>query len=196
MRKIKINRAILVTTVVTAAVTALIITVGFCLWFNHVYTVERTIVHLSSLYQAEVLGKPDILARVYSLGARGEGYGDVLVLTSKSSEHPEGYIVNVNGRKIGLPSFPDYIPFLNKFAMVDKWVYDGYPYYGELKADWDVKDDGKEVHIRIKGFKDEELGGTEESAKKCMPLAYESEIILTRLFDPRRGRLDRGKSIK
>jgi len=170
MGKSKIIIAILV----TAAVTAIILIGGFWLWFNSICTPEMTLVQLSSGYRAAIPGKPDASARFYWLGR--DRY--LLVLTDRSSKYPEGYYVNLFNGKIGLPDFPDYIPLL-KYALVDRRIYDGFPELGAFKADWSVKNNGEEVHIRIKGFKIEEPGA-EERLRENMPIGYQSEIVLTK----------------
>jgi len=173
MGKSKIIIAILV----TAAVTAIILIGGFWLWFNSICTPEMTLVQLSSGYRAAIPGKPDASARLYSLGC--DRY--LLVLIAKCSKHPEGYYLDLFNGKIGLPDFPDYIPLL-KYALVDRRIYDGFPKLGAIKADWSVKNDRKEVHIRIKGFKIKESGNEddEEWMKETLPIVYQSEIVLTK----------------
>lgn len=173
VRRTKMIIAILV----TAAVTALILISGFWIWFSRICTPEMTLVQLSPAFHAAIPGKSDASARLYSLGR--DRY--LLVLTSKFSKYPEGYYVNLFHGEIGLPDFPDYIPIL-KYALVDRRIYDGFPELGALKADWDVKNDRDEVHIRIKGFKIEEPGvDDEELMRKNMPIAYQSEIILKKV---------------
>ena len=173
MRKVKVIIVILPTVLVTA----LVLIGGFWLWFSRICTPEMTLVQSSSLYRATIPDKPYASARLYSLGR--DQY--LLVLTSKSSKHPEGYYVNLFNGKIGLPDFPDYIPLL-KYALVDRRIYDGFPQLGAIKADWSVKNDRKEVYIRIKGFKIKEPGDEddEEWMKEILPIGYQSEIILTK----------------
>ncbi len=165
----------IITILVTAVVTAFILVGGFWLWFSRICTPEMTLVQLSSVYRAAIPGKPDASARLYSLGR--DRY--LLVLTARSSKYPEGYYVNLFHGEIGLPDFPDYIPRL-KYALVDRRIYDGFPELGVFKADWSVKNNGEEVHIRIKGFKIEEPGA-EERLRENMPIGYQSEIILTKV---------------
>lgn len=175
MRKVKM----IITVFVTAVVTALILISGFWLWFSRICTEEMTLVQLSSIFHASIPGKSDASARLYSLGY--DRY--LLVLTAKSSKYPEGFYVDLFHGEIGLPDFPDYIPLLN-YALVDRRIYDRFPELGALKVDWDVKNNGEEVHIRIKGFKIDEpsIDGIddEECLKENMPIVYKSEIILTR----------------
>lgn len=167
----------IVTILITALVTTLVLIGGFWLWFSRICTPEMTLVQSSSLYRATIPDKPYASARLYSLGR--DRY--LLVLTAKFSKYPEGYYVNLFHGEIGLPDFPDYIPIL-KYALVDRRIYDGFPELGALKADWDVKNDRDEVHIRIKGFKIEEPGvDDEELMRKNMPIAYQSEIILKKV---------------
>ena len=168
---------ILVTALVTALVTTLVLIGGFWLWFSKICTPEMTLVQSSSLYRATIPDKPYASARLYSLGR--DRY--LLVLTAKSSKHPEGYYLDLFSGEIGLPDFPDYIPLL-KYALVDRRIYDRFPQLGAIKADWSVKNDRKEVHIRIKGFKIKEPGDEddEEWMKEILPIVYQSEIILTK----------------
>jgi len=170
------KRKIIVAIIVTVVITAIVIIGGFWIWFSSICTPEMTLVQLSSTFRAAIPGKPDASARIYSLGR--DRY--LLVLMSRSSKHPEGYYLNLNYKEIGLPDFPDYIP-LFKYCLVDKRIYDGFPEFsGALKADLDVKNDGEEVHIRIKGFKDKE-SGDEELMRENMPIAYQSKIVLTKI---------------
>ena len=167
--------AISVTAVVTAVVTSLILIFGFWIWFSRICTTEMTLLHLSGRYHATIPDMPNASAKLYSLGLNRY----LLVLTSRSSKYPEGYYLNLGHKEIGLPDFPDYIP-LFKYCLVDKRIYDGFPDLGALEADLDVKNDGEEIHIRIKGFKEKE-SGHEELIRENMPIAYQSNIVLKKL---------------
>ncbi len=153
---------------------------GIWLWLGIAYTGERTLVGQAS-YRVAVPSRPDASGTVYMLG-----YDDkyLLVLTSRSSEHPEGYYVDPGSRRIGLPDFGKYrrIPFLG-CALVNASVYWGFPLDGAFAADWRTANEGKEVRIRITGMVQEEPGGSEEFLKQHMPIAYGNEIVLTRSWE-------------
>ncbi|MBN1506624.1 MAG: hypothetical protein JW955_07250 [Sedimentisphaerales bacterium] len=153
---------------------------GIRFWLGAFYTGEMTLVGQSP-YHVSVPARPDARGRLYML-SYDEKY--LLVLTSKSSEHPEPYYLDPGSRKIGLPSFGPYrrIPFLG-CALVNAHVYYGFPLEGALIADWNVASDRREVHIRITGFKQEELWDSDTTMKEHMPIAYGNEIVLTRTWE-------------
>ena len=166
-----------ITILVTNVVTSIILICGFWLWFSSIYTPEMTLLQLSRTYYATIQGIHSASAKLYSLGR--DRY--LLVLKSRSSKYPEGYYLDLFHGEIGLPDFPDYIP-LCRYALVDKRIYDGFPDLGALKADLDVKKDKDEIHLRIKGFKEKELGiNDEELMREKMPIAYQSNIVLKKL---------------
>ncbi len=159
--------------VLTGAVATLF---GIWLWFKVVYTAEMTLVGEAS-YRVAIPGRSDVLSRIYALGYDGRY---LLVLSSKSSEYPEPYYIDLTGRKIGLPNFGNYkhIPFL-RCAFVHTDIHDGFPLDGAFVADWNVTNDWREVRIRITGYVQDEPGRSEETMKKHRPIAYGNEIILT-----------------
>jgi len=129
-------------------------------------------------YRVVVPARPDASGRVYRLGYDNRY---LLVLTSKSSEYPEPYYMDLVSRRIGLPDVgePRHIPLLG-YALVDANVYHGFPLEGALTADWKVTSDQKEVRIRITGFEQEEPGDPDATMKEHVPMAYGNEIVLTR----------------
>jgi hypothetical protein len=172
VRRIKIAVIILA----TAVVTAIILIAGFWLWFGSVCTPEMTLVQLCSGIRVAIPEKPDASGRLYNLGRDRF----LLVLTARSEEHPEGYFLDLFHGRVGLPDFPDYVPLL-KYALVDRRIYDGFPELGTLKAEWDVKRNGKEIHLSITGFATEEPGvDSDELLRDNMPIGYRNEIILTK----------------
>ncbi len=168
----------------TVLVTALVLMIAFWLWLE-IYMTYSTIVSVSASYRVAVPGKPAVSARLYWLGSPRVGtMNDLLVLTSKSSGHREFYYINVGHCKIGLPGCPKYVPLFGS-AIVDRITLEGFPFGGELKAEWNEND--HEVRIRITGFSDVAIkaeGGPDldekEIAQRQMPIGYQREIIFTK----------------
>lgn len=168
----------------TVLVTALVLMIAFWLWLE-IYMTYSTIVSVSASYRVAVPGKPAVSARLYWLGSPHIGGAkDLLVLTSKSSEHREFYFIDMSRREIGLPNCPKYVPLLDG-AIVDRSTLGGFPLGGELKAEWNEND--HEVRIRITGFSDVAIkaeGGPDldekEIAQRQMPIGYQREIIFTK----------------
>jgi hypothetical protein len=102
-----------------------------------------TIVALSP-YDVNVPDKPLILAKVYSL-KQGEY---LLVLTDAKSGRREGYWFCPQDGRIGVPSFPTYLP-LDSRAVISKSTLDSFTYLGEYTADWETKNNN--ITFTIKG---------------------------------------------
>ena len=175
------KKKMIFTILVTALVTALVLIIGFWAWLE-LYMVYSTVVPISPSFHVAVPGEPAVSARLYWLGSPHVGtMNDLLVLTSKSSGHREFYYINVGHRKIGLPGYPKYVPLFGS-AIVDRITLEGFPFGGELKAEWNENE--REVHIRIMGFSDvaikaEAISDPDEVARRRMPIGYQREIIFT-----------------
>jgi hypothetical protein len=165
----------------TVLVTALVLMIAFWLWLE-IYMTYSTIVSVSASYRVDVPGKPAVSARLYWLGSPHIGGAkDLLVLTSKSSEHREFYFIEMSRREIGLPNCPKYVPLLDG-AIVDRSTLWGFPLGGELRAEWNENE--TEVRIRIMGFSDAAIkaepasDSDEEVARRRMPIGYQRDIVL------------------
>ncbi len=173
---------ILVVALTSALASAPVTVVGFWLWFERVCTDETTLVQ-PSIFRVSVPNRPDASARLYSLS-----YADqyLLVLSAKSSKHPEGYYLRLGTKEIGLPRFSTgYVPFFGR-AFVDREVYAGYDVDATLAADWNMSYDHgcMELRIRITGFKGEQPDSVADKAMRVnMPIGYQNEIILTAKID-------------
>lgn len=156
---------------------SLVTLLGIWLWLGAVYTGEMTLVGQAS-YRVGVPARPDASGRVYMLGYEGRY---LLVLTSKSAERREGYYIDLSRRRIGVPNFDIYrrVPFL-ACAFVNADIHDGFPLDGALVAEWQMIDGSTQVRIRITGMVQQVPGDSEETLKEFMPIAYGSEIVLTR----------------
>ena len=95
-------------------------------------------------YDVNVPGKPRISAKVYSL--KKSEY--LLVLTDAESGRREGYWFCPDKHRIGVPSFPTYLPLGNR-AVISKTTLDGFTYLGEYNADWNIKNNN--ITFTIKG---------------------------------------------
>jgi hypothetical protein len=111
--------------------------------FLYVWGHNPVIVTLSP-YDVNVPDKPLISARVYSL--RQKEY--LLVLTDAESGRREAYWFSPRDSRIGMPSFPIYLP-LGSRAVISKTTLDGFTYLGEYVADWKTKN--KNIMFTIKG---------------------------------------------
>ena len=159
-------------------VLAFVLVAALSLWI-YVDSESLTILWISP-YRAVVPGEPPASGKVYSLPDGRH----LLVLTSKSSKHPEGYCVDLAKRRIGLASVPNYVP-LFRSALVHEMTLEGFGFEEEVDADWDVKNGWEEVRVRIRGLANalERLDPSfnpGESTRKMMPIGYQREIILTR----------------
>ena len=173
----------IITILLTAAATALVLMIAFWLWLE-IYMTYSTIVSVSASYRVAIPGKPAVSARLYWLGSPHIGRAkDLLVLTSKSSGRREFYCIDMSRREIGLPSCPKYVPLLDG-AIVDRITLGGFPLGGELKAEWNENE--TEVRIRIMGFSDAAIkaesvsDSDDEVARRRIPIGYRREIIFTK----------------
>ena len=127
----------------------IILVVGFIFsflvsWlFLFIWGHNPTIVALSP-YDVNVPGKPMISAKVYSL-KKGEY---LLVLTDAESGCREGYWFNPDKGRIGVPSFPTYLP-LGNHAVISKTTLEGFTYLSAYNADWEIKNNN--INFTIKG---------------------------------------------
>jgi hypothetical protein len=94
-------------------------------------------------YDVNIPGKPLISAKVYSL-KKGEY---LLVLTDAESGHREAYWFSPDKGRIGVPSFPTYLP-LGNHAVISKTTLDGFTYISEYTADWERKNNNITFTIR------------------------------------------------
>jgi hypothetical protein len=124
-------------------VTGLILSFLVSWLFLYIWGHNPTIIALSP-YDVNVPGKPLISAKVYSL-KKGEY---LLVLTDAESGRREGYWFSPANGRIGVPSFPTYLPMGNR-AVISKTTFDGFTYLGEYVADWEIKKTN--VTFTIKG---------------------------------------------
>ncbi|MGB7580969.1 MAG: hypothetical protein WBL85_00790 [Sedimentisphaerales bacterium] len=111
--------------------------------FLFIWGHNPTIVALSP-YDVNVPGKPLISAKVYSL--KKSEY--LLVLTDAESGRREGYWFCPAKGRIGVPSFPTYLPLGNR-AVISKTTLDGFTYLSEYTADWEIKNNN--ITFTIKG---------------------------------------------
>jgi len=176
VRKIKILFVFLVLLLITD----LALIFAFRLWIEMTYRDGVVAFVPSSPYHVVIHGEPAASGYLYWLG-RNE---HLLLLTPKSSKYDrEVYYINMCGYppEIGLPESANFrrVPFLGG-ALVQRKVFEGYPFQGELKADWQVND--HEVHLHIKGFSDSAQKADPVTSpdvyERMMPLAYQREIIL------------------
>lgn len=127
----------------------IILVAGFILsflvsWlFLFIWGHNPAIVALSP-YDVNVPGKPLISAKVYSL-KKGEY---LLVLTDAESGRREGYWFSPDKGRIGVPSFPIYLPFGN-YAVISKNTLDSFTYLSKYNADWEIKNNN--ITFTIKG---------------------------------------------
>ena len=64
---------------------------------------------------------------------------------------------------------------------MDRRIYDGFPELGTLKVEWNVKNNGEEIHLRITGFEKDELDAdSEQLFRQNMSIGFHSKIILTK----------------
>jgi hypothetical protein len=132
----------------TALVTALVLIVGFLVWLDRVYTVDKLFVRISPYFRAIVPGKPEVSTRLYMLGGQMRF---ILVLRSKSSKRREEYFIDANKQEIGVPNLREYRPFWNG-ALVWWEAWEGFEDDTAVEADWDWIDNGKDLRIRVKGL--------------------------------------------
>jgi len=125
-----------------------------------------------SPYDINVPGKPLISARVYSL-KRNEY---LLVLTDVKSGHREAYWFNPGKGRIGVPSFPTYLP-LGNCAVVSKTTLDGFTYLSEYAADWEINNNN--ITFTIKGPSEAVRLGRELSTEDLQrEISYGTRIIM------------------
>jgi hypothetical protein len=131
-------------------------------------------------YRVSVPDRPRASGALYSLD-RGDY---LLVLGDGSLRHCEAYYVESDRRAIGVPNFDrsKYTPRPNG-AFVDKLVFEKYPVIGTLAAEWRVGE--RETVIRITGRPPEveradPIDDPEEFYQQWMPVAYKTEIVLTK----------------
>jgi len=175
MRRTKILAAVGLI-LATALVTTGVLIAGFGLWLHRAWE-DSTIVVREAPFQVIIPGEPAASGRLYRLG-HGDDY--LLVLTSKAAEYPEGYLMKVGTREIGLPDFPQYVRIF-KYALIDSSVYDGFPFLGELDAEWIRANGGRELRLRIRGFSDVAQKAepkTPDDVREALPIAYQREIII------------------
>jgi hypothetical protein len=101
--------------------------------FLYIWGHNPTIVTLSPC-DVNVPDKPLISAKVYSL--KKSEY--LLVLTDAESGRREGYWFSPQSSRIGVPSFPTYLPLGNR-AVISKSTFDGFTYLSEYTADWKTR---------------------------------------------------------
>ena len=151
---------------------------AFSFWF---YIAGRgvSLVRMAD-YRVSIPDKPWASGVLYSL-AQGDY---LLVLEGGSPRHCEAYYVELDRRAIGIPNFnlSKYTRF-SQCALVDSRVFEKYPVLGILAADWRV--DEYKVGIRITGQpleveRSDPIDNREEFHRQWMPVAYETEIILTK----------------
>jgi hypothetical protein len=132
-------------------------------------------------YRVSIPDKPRASGEVYSLG-KGK---HLLVLVDGSPARYEAYYMDLDRMEIGLPSFdPSRYTLSSHGAWVDEAALEGYPEIGRLAADWRVGE--HEVGIRITGMppeveKADPIDDPEEFYRRTMPVAYNTEVILTRI---------------
>jgi hypothetical protein len=152
---------------VTGFVFSFLVTWLFMFIWGH----NPTIIAMSP-YDVNVPGKPLISAKVYSL-KKGEY---LLVLTDANSGCREGYWFCPDKGRIGVPSFPVYLPF-GKIAIISKTTFDGFTYLSEYKADWERKNNN--VTFTIKGPSEViclARGLTAEDLKR--EISYSTKVII------------------
>lgn len=179
------SRIRLLATIVGSSLGTAVLLVGVLLiWMDRVYTDYSTLLRLSR-YRVVVPADPEIAGRLYTVG-RDSTY--LLVLTSRHSRHPEAYHIKLASHEIGVPEFNQYIPFFRN-AIIDRCTLDGYPIDAIVAADWEVKNDWREVHIRIRGLQyptkgyvlsagRDSLVPVPETIPDMIQLAHQKEIIL------------------
>jgi hypothetical protein len=111
--------------------------------FLYVWGHNPVIVTLSPC-DVNVPDKPLISAKVYSL--KKSEY--LLVLTDAESGRREAYWFSPRDSRIGVPSFPTYLP-LGSRAVISKTTLDGFTYLGKYVADWETKNNN--ITFTIKG---------------------------------------------
>jgi len=163
----------------TKVAALVILAVGFLGLFSvWVYRVRNGLHFVRKAdYRLSIPDRPAASGEVYSID-RGRY---LLVVVDRSSHH-EAYCVNLDHKEIGLPSFDPskYTPF-SRSALVDEAALEGFPEIGRLTADWRVAK--HEVGIRVTGRPPEFDKCDPVPADWCqqtMPIAYKTEIILTR----------------
>ena len=123
-------------------------------------------------YDVNVPAKPLISAKVYSL-KKGEY---LLVLTSVESGLREGYWFSPAKGRIGIPSFPTYLPFGNR-AVISKTTLDGFTYLSAYNADWEIKNNN--IIFTIKGPSEAIRLARELSAEDLKhEISYGAKIIM------------------
>jgi hypothetical protein len=108
----------------------------------------------------------------------------LLVLADGSPANYEACYLDLDRKEIGLPSFDPskYTPFSHS-ALVDEAALEGYPVIGTLAADWRIGEHA--VGVRITGAppevqKADPIGDPEEFYHRTMPVAYKTEVVLTK----------------
>jgi hypothetical protein len=181
MMSIKWPRVRVPITVLASSLATAILLVGvFLIWVDRVYTEYSTLLRVSP-YRVVIPADPGIAGKLYTIG-RDSTY--LLVLTSRHSRHPEPYHIKLASQEIGVPEFYQYVP-LPRSAIIDRCTLDGYPMDTVVAADWEVKNDWREVHIRIRGFlypleRDVVPVRPDNTIPQMIRLAYQKEIILLR----------------
>ncbi len=155
----------------------IILVVGFIFFFLVswlsllIWGHNPTIVALSP-YDVNVPGKPRISAKVYSL--KKSEY--LLVLTDAESGRREGYWFCPDKHRIGVPSFPTYLPLGNR-AVISKTTLDGFTYLSEYAADWEIKNNN--ITFTIKGPSEAIRLARELSTEDLKrEISYDTKIIM------------------
>lgn len=139
--------------------------------FLFIWGHNPTIVTLSP-YDVNVPEKPLISAKVYSL--KKSEY--LLVLTDAESGRREGYWFCPDNRRIGVPSFPTYLP-LDNHAVISKTTLDGFTYLSEYNADWEIKNNN--ITFTIKGPSEAIRLARELSIEDLKrEISYDTKIIM------------------
>ncbi len=155
----------------------IILVVGFILlflasWlFLFIWWHNPTIV-AEAPYDVNVPGKPLISAKVYSL-KKGEY---LLVLTDAKSGRREGYWFCPDKNRIGVPSFPTYLP-LGNHAVISKNTLGGFTYISTYSADWERKNNN--IIFIIKGPSEAvRLAKELETGDLNREISYGAKIIM------------------
>jgi hypothetical protein len=133
-KKHKLMRCLLVGTIVLG------LTLFVLYWFGELALLRE------APYEVEIPDSTQVQGKLYSLS--GQRY--LLVLCMPGTSTHRGFIVDLPGKEMGMPSFPRYNRF-GRFALVGRRTLEGYCLFcGGLTADFEAH--GDRSIIRVTGL--------------------------------------------